>query len=61
MTKQGMIEIIDREITMQNRLASAEDRVYGNAQLAREHRSIRDGLTLAKIRLRDKWEQPEGV
>ena len=61
MTQQKMIEIIDSEIRTQNKLAYAEEQIYKNSKLAREHRSMRNGLTLAKIRLRNAWTEGQST
>ena len=56
MTKERMIALLDEQIALQNRLAQ-EDGYAGRTITREEHQYMRNGLVLAKLTLRENWDE----
>ena len=59
MNKERMIALLDEQIVCQNRLAQLYERV-GRTKTQEEHQHMRNGLVLAKLTLRENWDDEKG-
>ena len=56
MTKERMIALLDEQIVCQNRLVQEDGRA-GRTKAQEEHKHMRNGLVLAKLTLRENWDE----
>ncbi len=56
MTKEKMVELLDQQIKKQNKFV-LEDRKEGRQRLEIMRQGMRNGLVLAKIILKDHWDE----
>ena len=54
-----MIALLDEQIALQNRLAQEDGRA-GRTITREEHQHMRNGLVLAKLTLRENWDDEKG-
>ena len=53
MNKERMIALLDEQIVLQNRVAYES----ANRSIKKEHQHMRSGLVLAKVILRENWDE----